>query len=105
MTCTQPIRAYIGIKHKNAILSSGNNVSERINRPATRSRMIMVEKRVAHQQTKTEGLTWAQGRSSGASEYSVISRWLSGDRFVDQELGPRPSTSVEGRAGGTRLRR
>lgn len=60
------MRAYIGIRQKNAILSSVNNVSDRINRPATRSSMIMVEKRVAHQHTRTEGFIYAQARSSGA---------------------------------------
>lgn len=62
------MRTYNGIKQKKAILSSVNSISERIMRPATRSRMMMVEKSVDHQHTKIVGLTWPQTSGSGASE-------------------------------------
>lgn len=65
---TQAIRMTSGISASAAILSSRNNLSVRMKRPAIRSRIIRAQKDVAHQQTSSVGLSRRKGHSSGASE-------------------------------------
>lgn len=67
-----PMRAYSGSKDNAAILSSMNNFSILMYRPASRRNIRQVQKIVIHHATSSVGLASLKGSTGGGSEYSPM---------------------------------
>lgn len=59
-----------GTTAKVTVLSSRKSFSDRMRRPATRRKMIVAQKRVIHQQTRSVGLSSSEECNGGGDEYN-----------------------------------